>query len=87
MTNITIPATEAKTRFAELIDAARKEPVTVTRNNRPVAVVVSPQEYEELSAIGDAYWGKRAEEASKSKDFVGKKESSDFIASVLNSKD
>ncbi len=85
MTNITIPATEAKTKFAELIDAARNEPVTVTRNSKPVAVVISPEDYERLSAVDDAYWGNKATQAKKA-GFLGKKKTSDFISNTLNSK-
>ncbi len=49
MHTITIPATKAKTLFGELIEQAKKAPVTVTRNNRPVAVVLSPEQFEKLT--------------------------------------
>jgi len=86
MTNRTIPATEAKTEFAKLIDTARMEPVTVTRNRRAIAVVMSPEEYERLSSLDDAYWGKRAEEAAKGP-FLGEKKSAAFLQSILNEED
>jgi prevent-host-death family protein len=37
----TITARDAKTRFGELLDTAQREPVVITKNNRPVSVVVS----------------------------------------------
>jgi prevent-host-death family protein len=40
---------EAQNHFGELLDAAQREPVTITRRGRPVAFVVSQQEYEALS--------------------------------------
>jgi prevent-host-death family protein len=40
---------EAQNHFGELLDAAQREPVTITRRGRPVAFVVSQQEYEVLS--------------------------------------
>ena len=43
-----ISATEAKQRLAALLDHAQREPVTIQRQNRDVAVVLSPQEYERL---------------------------------------
>jgi prevent-host-death family protein len=43
-----ISATEAKQRFAALLDAAQREPVVIRRQNRDVAVVVSPEEYERI---------------------------------------
>jgi len=46
-----ISATEAKQRFAAVIDAAQREPVVIQRRKRDVAVVVSPQDYERLRAL------------------------------------
>lgn len=85
MTNKVITATKAKTSFAELIDCARKEPVTITRNNRPVAVMVSPEEYKHFVALDDAYWGERATKAEK-KGALSIEESEAFLNSVLNAK-
>lgn len=34
-------ARDAKNRFGEFLDAARREPVIVTRNDRPVGVMIS----------------------------------------------
>lgn len=44
----TLSSVEAQNRFGELLDAAQREPVTVTRRGRPVAFVVSPQDMAEL---------------------------------------
>lgn len=41
-------ATEAKQRFAALIDTAQREPVVIRRQNRDVAVIVSAQEYDRI---------------------------------------
>ena len=41
---------EAKNRFGELLDAAQREPVTIEKHGRPVAVVVSAEDYEEMEA-------------------------------------
>lgn len=46
-------ATDAKNRFGELLEAARKEPVHVQKNGRDVAVVMSPEEFERLK-VGTA---------------------------------
>jgi len=43
-----ISATEAKQRFAALIDAAQREPVVIRRQNRDIAVIVSAEEYERV---------------------------------------
>jgi prevent-host-death family protein len=36
-----ISAREAKNRFGEFLDAARREPVVITKNGRPVGVMIS----------------------------------------------
>ena len=47
----TITANEAKTRFGELIDRVQREPVRVTRRNRVVGVMVSPEDYAAMRAF------------------------------------
>jgi prevent-host-death family protein len=44
----TVSATEAKQRFAAIIDAAQREPIVIRRQNRDVAVILAPQEYERI---------------------------------------
>ena len=43
-----ISAIDAKARFGQLLDAAGRAPVTVTRKGRPAAVVMSVEDYERL---------------------------------------
>ncbi len=82
----TITATEAKNRFADLVDTARTQPVTITRNDRAVAVMVSPSEYSRLLASDDVYWGEQAKNAKKEA-FLSSNESQDFLTTILNAKD
>ncbi len=49
-----VSATEAKQRLAALLDAAQREPVTIRRQKRDVAVLLSPQEYDRLRALNTA---------------------------------
>jgi prevent-host-death family protein len=44
----TIAAREAKTHFGELLDTAQREPVTIEKHGRRVAVVLSAKEYDAL---------------------------------------
>jgi antitoxin Phd len=46
-----VSATDAKQRLAALLDAAQREPVVIRRQNRDVAVLLSPQEYDRLRAL------------------------------------
>lgn len=41
----TLGSREAKEGFGALIDTVQREPVTILKNGRPSAVVVSPEEY------------------------------------------
>ena len=46
-------AAEAKNRFGELVDAARLEPVEVTKYDRPFVIVLGVDEYEKLKQQKD----------------------------------
>ena len=47
----TYTANEAKTRFGEFLDRVQREPVRVTRRNRVVGVMVSPDDYAAMRAF------------------------------------
>jgi prevent-host-death family protein len=46
-----LTANEAKTQFGDLLLKAQREPVQITRNGKPVAVVVSAEDYEQIEAM------------------------------------
>jgi prevent-host-death family protein len=62
----TVAATEAKQRFAAIIDAAQREPIVIQRQNRDVAVIISPEDYQRLRAV-------KVEEYNRYCDMVGNK--------------
>ena len=43
-----LTAREAKNRFGQLLDAAQRAPVRITRNGRAVTVMLSTQLYDQL---------------------------------------
>ena len=47
----TIPAADAKTNFGALLDKAQREPVTISKNGRAVAVVMSAAAFEEQQRL------------------------------------
>ncbi|PWE26958.1 hypothetical protein C4N9_19540 [Pararhodobacter marinus] len=47
----TISATTASKEFGRFLDAAQREPVLLTKKDRPVAVTVSVADWEELTAL------------------------------------
>jgi antitoxin Phd len=42
---------DAKNRFSEVVEAARREPQTVTKHGKPAVVVVAVDEYERLRKL------------------------------------
>ena len=49
-----VSASEAKQRLGAVLDAAQREPVTICRQKREVAVVLSPSEYRRLTMLNVA---------------------------------
>ena len=48
MVLIAFAAKEAKEHFGKLMDTVQREPVTIEKHGRPVAVVISQTEYEQI---------------------------------------
>ncbi len=46
-----ISAHDAKARFGQLLDAARREPVTIEKHGRAVAVVMSKEDFDDIEAM------------------------------------
>ena len=46
-----ITATEAAKGFGQLVDEAQAEPITIEKNGRPVAVIYSYRESQEIEAL------------------------------------
>ena len=46
-----IAAREAKTHFGELLDTAQREPVTIEKHGRAVAVIMSTVQFQELEDL------------------------------------
>ncbi|MHB1458456.1 MAG: type II toxin-antitoxin system Phd/YefM family antitoxin [Armatimonadota bacterium] len=77
-----IKSSEAQSRFSHLLDTVQTEPVTITKRDRPVAVIMSPARYAELEVVEDAYWTARAKCAADH-GYAGVEETADFIREML----
>ena len=44
-------AHDAKARFGQLLDTARREPVTIEKHGRAVAVVMSKEDFDDIEAM------------------------------------
>ena len=60
----TISATEAKQKFAALLDAAQREPVRIQKHERDVAVLLSAEEFNRLSGSQWAEFNRLADLAA-----------------------
>ena len=79
-------AKEAKDEVGRLIDTALQEPVEGQKKGRPVAVLLSLNEYKRFQAHEDAFWARKADKASK-EGFIGVDASEKFLTSLLNAKE
>ncbi|MYE10973.1 MAG: type II toxin-antitoxin system Phd/YefM family antitoxin [Gammaproteobacteria bacterium] len=71
-----ISASEAKQRLAAVLDAAQREPVTIRRQNREVAVVLSPLDYRRLTAANVVEFQRfcdRVSDAARARGFTEEK--------------
>ncbi len=46
-----LSANEAKTHFGDMLLKAQRAPIQINKNGRPVAVVISVDEYESIEAL------------------------------------
>ncbi len=65
-----VTATEAKQKLAAMLDTAQSEPVTIRKQNRDVAVVMSSKEYNRLRGLNveelEAFCDRMSDKAKKS---------------------
>ena len=52
-----LTSAEAQNRFGQLLDTAQREPITITRRGRPIAVLVAMQDYVEMQREKQAMTG------------------------------
>jgi prevent-host-death family protein len=76
----TITAAAAKSAFGKFLDMARREPVVVTKNDRPVGVFLSIEDLE------DTIWGERALRAHN-EGYLGAKDSEKLLDNLIHAKD
>lgn len=60
-----LTANQAKTHFGEMLLKAQRSPVQINKNGKPVAVVVSMEEYQELENMKQAMLQVRYEQAKE----------------------
>jgi prevent-host-death family protein len=58
-----LSANEAKTQFGDLLLKAQRAPIQINKNGKPVAVVISMDEYEYIEALKLRFLQSRAAQA------------------------
>jgi prevent-host-death family protein len=81
----TVSATDAKTRFGQYLEKVHSEPVQIQKKDRPVAVLISYEEYERFLALENSYWLAEAKKAEKS-GYIGVKRSMKLLKAGLGEK-
>jgi prevent-host-death family protein len=76
----TVTAAAAKNAFGKFLDMARREPVAVTKNDRPVGVFLSMEDLE------DTVWGERALKAHR-EGYLGAEESGRLLDGLIRGDD
>jgi antitoxin Phd len=74
----TVSATEIKNRLGQYLARTAVEPVAVEKNGRPVAVLLSFEEYELLQRSDDFFWGEAAR-AAEAEGFLSVEESRAYL--------
>ena len=82
-------ASEARRRFGVLLETVQREPVTITKNGRAVAMMLSVSDKELIAAVEgfleERYWRERVAEAERG-GYTGARESNRILSEALNAK-
>lgn len=81
----TYTSSEARQGFSGLLNTVKDEPVTITKDNKEVAIVIEASRYHELKRMEDILYGKAAELAI-AEGFASKEESDNLLDSLKSSK-
>lgn len=86
----TIDATDARNKFGELIDLARREPIQIKKNGRPSVIMIAFEDYQKLAKkiekLEDMLDILEAENAEK-EEFAGAAVSEALLERIRNGKD
>ena len=80
---------DARRRFGVLLETARREPVTITKNGRAAAIMLSASDKELIAIVErfleERYWRERIAEAERG-GYTGARESNRILSEALNAK-
>lgn len=77
----TLTTTEARKNFSAVISGLKDSPITISKQDKEVAVMLSAVRYQELKKLEDILYGKAAELAIQ-EGLVSSKEADDLLSSL-----
>jgi len=82
-------ASDARRRFGRLLKTAKREPVTITKNGRAAAMMLSVSDKELIAAVEgfleERYWRERIADAELG-GYIGARDSKRILSEALNAK-
>ena len=82
-------ASDARRRFGRLLKTAKREPVTITKNGRAAAMMLSVSDKELIAAVEgfleERYWCERIADAERA-GYIGARDSKRILSEALNAK-
>jgi prevent-host-death family protein len=78
-----INAADFKNSFGEYLDLVKDEPIAVCKSGKPVAIMISVEEYVALQHLEDAFWKSRAEATEALGEWVERAEAMRVLTSRL----
>jgi PHD/YefM family antitoxin component YafN of YafNO toxin-antitoxin module len=77
-----LSSTEVRQNFSAVLSAINVEPISISKQDKEIAVVISAQRYSELTRLEDILYGKAAELAIK-EGFAPNKETQDLMSIIV----
>jgi len=74
-------AKEARQNFSAVISTVENDPVTISKQDKDVAVIISSARYTELKKLEDILYGKAAELAIQ-EGFIASEKAQDLLDSI-----
>lgn len=81
-----ISSTELKNQLGQYLNLTNSEPITVNKSGKPIAVMLSPAEYEHLQQMEDLYWIARADAMRDSGEWVSGDEAIKILTQKLGTR-
>lgn len=79
----TLTSTELRHKLGEVFEGLKLEPVVVEKSGRPVAVVLSYEDFVRYQELEDAWWGEKARQAA-AEGLLSTDESASWLTERLN---